>query len=76
MIPKLWLPAVVLEIVLGIATGPSGLRWVKSDLHVQFLALVGLAFLLFLADLLPVILFPFLALMLLGGSGAKRNEHK
>src|SRR6266536_4306546 len=51
LIPKLWLSAVVLEIVLGIAVGPSGLGWVKSDLPVQVLALVGLAFLLFLAGL-------------------------
>ncbi|MDO8485484.1 MAG: cation:proton antiporter [Candidatus Limnocylindrales bacterium] len=51
LFPKLRLPAVVLEIVLGIAVGPSGLGWVKSDLPVQVLALVGLAFLLFLAGL-------------------------
>ena len=51
LIPKLWLSAVVLEIVLGIAVGPSGLGWVKSDLPVQVLALMGLAFLLFLAGL-------------------------
>lgn len=49
--PKLRLPSVVLELVLGIAIGPSGLEWVKSDLPVQALALVGLAFLLFLAGL-------------------------
>jgi Kef-type K+ transport system membrane component KefB len=30
---------------------PSGLGWVKSDLPVQVLSLVGLAFLLFLAGL-------------------------
>src|SRR5437764_5540357 len=51
LIPRLRLPAVVLEIVLGIAIGPSGLGWVTSDLPVQVLALVGLAFLLFLAGL-------------------------
>ena len=49
LIRKLRLPAVVLEIVLGLAVGPSGLGWVKFDLPVQVLALVGLAFLLFLA---------------------------
>ena len=49
LIPKLRLPAIVLEI--GIAIGPSGLGWVKSDLPVQVLALMGLAFLLFLACL-------------------------
>ena len=51
LIPKLRLPAIVLEIGIGIAIGPSGLGWVKSDLPVQVLALVGLAFLLFLAGL-------------------------
>ncbi len=51
LIPKLRLPAIVLEIGFGIAIGPSGLGWVKSDLPVQVLALVGLAFLLFLARL-------------------------
>src|SRR6201987_1533169 len=49
--PRLRLPAVVLEIVLGIAIGPSGLGWVKPDLPVSILALVGLAFLLFLSGL-------------------------
>ena len=51
LIPRLQLPAVVLEIVLGIAIGPSGLGWVTYDLPVQVLALLGLAFLLFLAGL-------------------------
>ena len=35
----------------ALAVGPSGLGWVKSDLPVQVLSLVGLAFLLFLAGL-------------------------
>ena len=43
------LPAIVLEIVLGIVVGPSGLGWVTPDLPVSILALVGLAFLLFLS---------------------------
>ena len=43
LIPRLRLPAVVLEIVLGIAIGPSGLGWVTSDLPVQVLALMGSA---------------------------------
>jgi Kef-type K+ transport system membrane component KefB len=46
--PRLHLPAVVLEIVVGIAIGPSGLGWVQIDESVQILALIGLAFLLFL----------------------------
>jgi Kef-type K+ transport system membrane component KefB len=49
--PRIRLPAIVLEIVLGIVIGPSGLGWVKPDLPVSILALVGLAFLLFLSGL-------------------------
>ena len=49
--PRLRIPAIVLEIVLGIVIGPSVLGWVKPDLPVAVLALVGLAFLLFLAGL-------------------------
>jgi Kef-type K+ transport system membrane component KefB len=49
--PRIRLPAIVLEIVLGIALGPSGLGWVKPDLPVSILALIGLAFLLFLSGL-------------------------
>ena len=50
-LPRLRLPAIVLEIVLGIVIGPSGLGWAKPDLPVSILALVGLAFLLFLSGL-------------------------
>jgi Kef-type K+ transport system membrane component KefB len=49
--PRLQLPAIGLEIVLGIVIGPSGLGWVKPDLPVSILAVVGLAFLLFLSGL-------------------------
>lgn len=49
--PALRLPAVVLEIVAGIVIGPSVLGLVAVDLPLQVLALVGLAFLLFLAGL-------------------------
>src|SRR6201994_470188 len=49
--PRLRLPAIVLEIVLGIVIGPSGLGWVTPDLPVSILALIGLAFLLFLSGL-------------------------
>jgi Kef-type K+ transport system membrane component KefB len=49
--PAVRLPAIVLEIVLGIVIGPSGLGWVRPDLPVSILALVGLAFLLFLSGL-------------------------
>jgi Kef-type K+ transport system membrane component KefB len=50
-LPKLRIPAVVLEIVAGIVVGPTGFGWVEVDLPVQILALFGLAFLLFLAGL-------------------------
>jgi Kef-type K+ transport system membrane component KefB len=50
-LPRLRVPAVVLEIVAGIVIGPTGLGWVEVDLPVQILALLGLAFLLFLAGL-------------------------
>jgi Kef-type K+ transport system membrane component KefB len=49
--PRLQLPSVVLEIVAGIVIGPAGLGWVEVDLPIQILALIGLAFLLFLAGL-------------------------
>ena len=49
--PALRMPAVVLEIVLGIAIGPSGLGWVEIDEPVETLSVIGLAFLLFLAGL-------------------------
>ena len=49
--PAVRLPAVVLELVAGIAIGPSGLGWVEVDEPVRVLGLVGLAFLLFLAGL-------------------------
>jgi Kef-type K+ transport system membrane component KefB len=49
--PRVRLPAVVIEIVAGIVIGPAGLGWVKPDLPIKILALIGLAFLLFLAGL-------------------------
>jgi len=49
--PAIRLPAVVLELVAGIAIGPAGLGWVEVDEPVRVLGLVGLAFLLFLAGL-------------------------
>ncbi len=50
-VPRLRVPAVVLEIVLGIVVGPAGLGWVEVDLVVEIVSLLGLAFLLFLAGL-------------------------
>jgi Kef-type K+ transport system membrane component KefB len=49
--PRLRLPSVVLEIVAGILVGPAVLGWVHVDPPVAVLAIVGLAFLLFLAGL-------------------------
>src|SRR5687767_8976324 len=49
--PRLRLPAVVLEILAGIAIGPSGLGWVEPDVAIEVLALLGLAMLLFLAGM-------------------------
>ena len=49
--PAVRMPAVVLEIVAGIAVGPAGLGWVHVDEPVAVMSIVGLAFLLFLAGL-------------------------
>src|ERR671922_226731 len=51
LLPRLRLPSVVLEIVVGIVLGPSLLDWVHVDVPLQVLSLLGLAFLLFLAGL-------------------------
>ena len=51
LVPRLRLPSVVFEIVLGILIGPSVLGWVEVDETIEVLALIGLAFLLFLAGL-------------------------
>jgi Kef-type K+ transport system membrane component KefB len=51
LFPRVRLPAVVLEILAGIAIGPAGLGWVEVSEPVSVLALIGLAFLLFLAGL-------------------------
>jgi Kef-type K+ transport system membrane component KefB len=51
LVPRVRVPAVVLLIVAGIVVGPSVLGWVEVDEPVEVLALVGLAFLLFLAGL-------------------------
>ena len=51
LLPALRLPAIVLELVVGIAIGPSALGWVEVDSLLAALSLIGLAFLLFLAGL-------------------------
>jgi len=49
--PSVKLPSVVLEIIAGIVIGPSVLGIVQVDEAVSVIALLGLAFLLFLAGL-------------------------
>src|SRR5215217_5859118 len=49
--PTLHLPSVVLEIIASIVIGPAILGLVEVDLPLEVLALLGLAFLLFLAGL-------------------------
>jgi len=51
LVPGLRLPGVVVEIVAGIVVGPAMLGWVRVDLPVQILGILGLAFLLFLAGM-------------------------
>jgi Kef-type K+ transport system membrane component KefB len=48
---RLPLPAIVVEILLGIAVGSNGLGWATVDEPVQVLSVFGLAFLLLLAGL-------------------------
>jgi Kef-type K+ transport system membrane component KefB len=49
--PSLRLPAVALEIVLGIILGPSVLGWIEADVPVEVLSTIGLGYLLFLAGM-------------------------
>ncbi len=49
--PKLRLPAIVFELVLGIVLGPAVLGWVNVDEPVEVMSLIGLAVLLFLAGI-------------------------
>jgi Kef-type K+ transport system membrane component KefB len=49
--PSLRLPSVVLEIIAGIVVGPSVLGIAEVDQSLEVIALVGLAFVLFLAGL-------------------------
>ncbi|HET6165912.1 MAG TPA: cation:proton antiporter [Marmoricola sp.] len=50
-VPRVRVPAVVLEIVAGVVAGPAVLGWLDRDLAVRIVALLGLAMLLFLAGL-------------------------
>ncbi len=51
LFPRVQLPSVVLEIVAGIVIGPSVLGLAEVDASVEVVALLGLAFVLFLAGL-------------------------
>jgi len=51
LLPRVRLPAVVLEIVAGILIGPAALGLVDLDPTIEVVAVLGLAFLLFLAGL-------------------------
>src|SRR3954451_3562052 len=51
LFPRIRLPSVVLEIVIGIVVGPSVLGWVSVDSTIQVISTIGLGFLLFLAGL-------------------------
>jgi Kef-type K+ transport system membrane component KefB len=51
LFPGVRLPSVVLEIVAGIIVGPSVLDIVQVDQAIEVIALIGLAFVLFLAGL-------------------------
>lgn len=50
-VPRLHLPAVVVEILAGILVGPAVLGWVRVDVPIEILSVLGLAFLLFLAGM-------------------------
>ena len=51
LVPRLKVPAVVVEILAGVVLGPAVLGVVDADLPVQVLAVVGLSFLLFMVGL-------------------------
>ena len=49
LVPRLPLPGPLLELLAGIALGPTGFGWVHVDPLVSAVAVLGMAFLLFLA---------------------------
>jgi Kef-type K+ transport system membrane component KefB len=51
LVPRVRVPSIVLEIVVGIAIGPAVLGFVEVDQAIDVVALLGLAFLLFLSGL-------------------------
>jgi Kef-type K+ transport system membrane component KefB len=50
-IPRVRIPAVVLEILAGILIGPAALGWIEVDEPIRVLSVIGLSCLLFLAGL-------------------------
>ena len=50
-IPRIAVPAIVAEIVLGILVGPQGLGWAEPSEAIEVLSRIGMAFLFFLAGL-------------------------
>ena len=51
LVPRVRVPSIVLEIVAGIVIGPAVLGFVEVDEAIEVVALIGLAFLLFLSGL-------------------------
>jgi Kef-type K+ transport system membrane component KefB len=51
LVPRVRVPSIVLEIVVGIVIGPAVLGLVEVDDAIEVVALIGLAFLLFLSGL-------------------------
>ncbi len=51
LFPRVRVPGVVAEIVLGIVVGPNVLGWARADEPVKLVATIGVAFLLFLPGL-------------------------
>src|SRR5262245_63780377 len=49
--PRVRIPAVALELVAGIVLGPAVLHWIEPGPVVSVMAMIGVAFLLFLAGL-------------------------
>jgi Kef-type K+ transport system membrane component KefB len=49
VVPRHLIPAVVIEVLLGLAVGPQGLGWVQPKGAVELLYIMGFGFLLFLA---------------------------
>ena len=48
-IPKVVIPGIVIEFVLGVVIGPDVLGWVRIDEPLDVLSLLALGFLLFIA---------------------------